>query len=229
MRHVTSKSFFPMCIWKWINRYTTNKSETCHEKMRNVTSQSFFLCVSEQNKVDIPQINQRHGTRKWGMAQVNDFLCLCIWKWINRYTTNKLKTCHEKMRHGTSKWFTRDLPYFYEPHKDSWDWQDWGLTLEALPPRGGGSAECLIYWWHALFLCMIQTLSCVWLDLFIKCVTKTRSCVWHDWFICVTWLIHMCDMTHLCVTWLIYTRGMTHSYAWHDSFTRVTWRIHRTL
>jgi len=21
-------------------------------------------------------------------------------------------------------------------------WQDWGLTLEALPPRGGGSAEC---------------------------------------------------------------------------------------
>ena len=22
------------------------------------------------------------------------------------------------------------------------DWQDWGLTLEALPPRGGGSAGC---------------------------------------------------------------------------------------
>jgi len=21
------------------------------------------------------------------------------------------------------------------PHKDAWDWQDWGLTLEALPPR----------------------------------------------------------------------------------------------
>jgi len=31
---------------------------------------------------------------------------------------------------------------YHEPHKDSWDWQDWGLTLEALPPRGGGSAEC---------------------------------------------------------------------------------------
>ena len=25
---------------------------------------------------------------------------------------------------------------------DSCDWQDWGLTLEALPPRRGGSAEC---------------------------------------------------------------------------------------
>jgi len=25
---------------------------------------------------------------------------------------------------------------------DSCDWQDWGLTLEALPPRGGGSAGC---------------------------------------------------------------------------------------
>jgi len=39
--------------------------------------------------------------------------------------------------------------------------------------------------------------------------------VWHDSFICVTWLIHMCDMTH--------------SYVWHDSFicvTCVTWLIH---
>ena len=27
-------------------------------------------------------------------------------------------------------------------HEDSCDWQDWGLTVEALPPRGGGSAEC---------------------------------------------------------------------------------------
>jgi len=33
--------------------------------------------------------------------------------------------------------------------------------------------------------------------------------VWHDSFICVTWLIHMCDMTH--------------SYVWHDSFIRVTY------
>jgi len=31
---------------------------------------------------------------------------------------------------------------YHEPHKDSCDWQDWGLTLQAPPPRGGGSAEC---------------------------------------------------------------------------------------
>jgi len=36
--------------------------------------------------------------------------------------------------------------------------------------------------------------------------------VWHDAFICVTWRIHMCDMTH--------------SYVWHDAFICVTWRIH---
>jgi len=55
---------------------------------------------------------------------------------------------------------------------------------------------------------------------------------WHDSFICVTWLMR--DMTHSyawhdsCVTWLIHmcdmTRDMTHSYAWHDSY--VTWLIH---
>ena len=51
---------------------------------------------------------------------------------------------------------------------------------------------------------------------------------------CVTWLIHMCDMTRsyvwhdsfICVTWLIHMRNMTHSYVWHDSFIRVTWLIY---
>jgi len=33
-------------------------------------------------------------------------------------------------------------------------------------------------------------------------------------------------MPLLCVTWLIHTCDMTHSYVWHDSFLRVTWLIH---
>ena len=53
----------------------------------------------------------------------------------------------------------------------------------------------------------------------------SHSHVWHVSFICVTWLIHMCDMTYshvwhvsfTCVTWLIHMRDMTHSYVWHDS------------
>ena len=60
-------------------------------------------------------------------------------------------------------------------------------------------------------------------------------------FICVTWLIHMCDMTHsyvwhdsfICVTWLIHMWDMTHRDVCHDScicvadsFICVTWRIH---
>jgi len=59
-------------------------------------------------------------------------------------------------------------------------------------------------------------------------------CVWRDAFICVTWLIHMCDMTHsyvrhdsfICVTWLIHMCDMTHSYVWHDSFICATWLIY---
>jgi len=69
----------------------------------------------------------------------------------------------------------------------------------------------------------------------------THSCVWHDSFMCVTWLIHVCDMTHAmcdmthscawhdsvkCVTWLSHVCDMTHSYVWHDSFICVTWLIH---
>jgi len=60
--------------------------------------------------------------------------------------------------------------------------------------------------------------------------------VWRDSFTCVTWLIYMCDMTHIrkwriynlltCVKWLIQMRDMTHSNVWHDSFKCVTWLIY---
>jgi len=68
---------------------------------------------------------------------------------------------------------------------------------------------------------------------------------------CVTWLIHVCDMTNshvwhdsfTYVSWLVLVQGraqttkyppkkpshmceMTHSYVWHESFTCVTWLIH---
>jgi len=82
--------------------------------------------------------------------------------------------------------------------------------------------------------------SYVWHDSFI-CVTwlihmcdMTHSYVWHDSFICVTWCIHMCDM--LCshvryepfirVTWPIHMFDFSHSYAWRVWFMCVTWRIH---
>ena len=42
----------------------------------------------------------------------------------------------------------------------------------------------------------------------------THAYLWHDSFLCVTWLIHMCDMSHMCDT--------TNSYVWHDSFTCMT-------
>jgi len=78
--------------------------------------------------------------------------------------------------------------------------------------------------------------------------------VTRDSFICVTWLIHMCDMTQLYglalrrswsrlwhesfiyVTWLIHMCDMTQLYGlalrrswsrlWHESFIWVTWVIH---
>ena len=51
---------------------------------------------------------------------------------------------------------------------------------------------------------------------------------------CVTWLMHVCDMTHACVwhdswmrvTWLMHACDMTHACVWHDSCMRVTWLMH---
>jgi len=60
-------------------------------------------------------------------------------------------------------------------------------------------------------------------------ITRMKGDV-HD----MTWLIHMCDMTHshvwhdsfTCVTWLIHMCEMTDSRVWHELFTCVTWLIH---
>ena len=87
----------------------------------------------------------------------------------------------------------------------------------------------------------------VWHDSYKSHVWRTcgtHSYVCHKsliWIICVTWRIHMCDMTHymcdvtqsyvwhdafICVTWLIHMCDMTRSYVWHDSFIYSTWLIH---
>ena len=60
----------------------------------------------------------------------------------------------------------------------------------------------------------------------------THSCVWRDSLMCVTWLIHVCDMTQscvwrdslicvtwlilVCVPWLIHMCDMTHSIVRHE-------------
>ena len=49
-------------------------------------------------------------------------------------------------------------------------------------------------------------------DSFIVVQCMTYSCVWHDSIICVTWLVYMCDMTHLYV-WHI-ARGMMNISLW---------------
>jgi len=78
--------------------------------------------------------------------------------------------------------------------------------------------------------------ACPWTSLVTKytMICMTYSHEWHDSLICVTWLIHMCDVTHWhyqlvlglvmsrntpwCL-WLIDMCDMTHWHVWHDSLT----------
>ena len=84
--------------------------------------------------------------------------------------------------------------------------------------------------WHVTYVWHDSYICVTWL---IHMCEMTHSYVWHDWFIRVTWLTHVCDMTHLygChdwfirVTWLIHKCGMTDSCVCHDSFICVTWLI----
>jgi len=94
------------------------------------------------------------------------------------------------------------------------------------------------YMRHASITCESISLivTCVWCVAWLNDVSRNSfrrvtwpiqicmspSFVWHDSFICVTWLIHMCDMTHSYV-WL------SHAYVRHDPCVCVLhdmWLIH---
>jgi len=62
------------------------------------------------------------------------------------------------------------------------------------------------------------------------------TCVWHDSFICVTWLIHMWDMTHLLLCMYmstclcrhnihiyVYTHTHTHTHTWTSHSVSISW------
>jgi len=57
--------------------------------------------------------------------------------------------------------------------------------------------------------------------------------MWHDLRMCVTWLFHVCGVTHscvwhdsfMCVAWLIDMCDMTHAFVWHNSLICVAWLI----
>ena len=80
--------------------------------------------------------------------------------------------------------------------------------------------------------------SNVWNDACIYVAWLMYTYVWHGTFICVTCLVHMCDMTRSYVWYdpsmcdmthlysYVHMCDMTRSYAWHNSFICVSWHVH---
>jgi len=72
------------------------------------------------------------------------------------------------------------------------------------------------YVWHDAFKCV--GFWSMWRHGLRHHILDSQAHGWSDSCICVTWPIHMCDMTHtyvwrdssICVTWFIYMCDMTH-------------------
>ena len=123
----------------------------------------------------------------------------------------------------------------------------WRICSAALPRRracgardGGGvwhivcgmTHSCV---WHSMFVCMAWPMQVV-LEMCWRCGRR----VTYD--SCVTWLIHMCDMTKSYMRHGSSICDMTHSYMWHDwiilrhgsficdpTHSYVTWLVHMAL
>ena len=97
--------------------------------------------------------------------------------------------------------------------------------------------------WVCIHICMshvCRTHIYRWNDSYINVTWLIHICdmthgyMEHKWYTHMAWLIHICDMTHKCmrhdsymyVTWLIHICDMIHTCIWHDSNMYVTWLVH---
>jgi len=158
--------------------------------------------------------------------------------------------CNALQRTATHKCKCISGCRYYAWHSRDSYWQN--ITATRSLQHTATMSGCRYYAWHSrdsywslrLFLSWYDWQTGVsWLPL--MCV-MTPSYVRRDSFVCVTWLIHICDMTRIdayaysffdatgklvchdsliCVSWLPHMCVVTHSYAWHDSSIYVTWLV----
>jgi len=112
-----------------------------------------------------------------------------------------------RMSHVTHEWVMSHIWLSHVTHKiESCHTYEWVMSHIRLNHVTHMTESCHTYdevrLSHIAQISKMPAIPALWLDSFI-CVTwpihmcdMTNSYVWHDSFICVTWLIHMCDMTH---------------------------------
>jgi len=172
---------------------------------------------------------------------VGESLCCSVLQCADSYVRHDSSTwagCWWITRTCVMAWLMCDMTHLHV-WRDSFTWLVHMCDMTHLHEQPVGESVGAVWWHDSCGTCHTRCLVC----------DMTHSHVWHDSFMCVTWLIHMCDMTHLhdtftCVTWLIHVCDMTHSHVWHvthddlyvtwliqshgwhDSFMCVTWLIH---
>ena len=158
------------------------------------------LQVSKRRRQALQQCDLTHGKYEWVMAHTNE-----SYKWVVSYMN---ESCHDSLicgiTHSYMTWiwyachdsficmtrliYTFDITHSYVCHGT--------LTCDtntnAYTNKSWHTNECLV---SHVCLCMC-VFVCVCVFVCICVWSMSDSYVWHYSFICVTLLIHMCDMTH---------------------------------
>ena len=208
-----------ICVPRLIYAYGMNYSYVWNDSPQGDTQSLVDLCV---NSTGMTHSHVWHDSLKFGLWPIHMCGMTYAYMWHDTFicVTRLMYICGV-----TYSYVWHDLFICVAWRIHMCDMAQIWATCSRWGIRMSTALKCRIHMWELSWLIYICAM--------------THSYGWHAEFICVAWLIHMCDISHIKAShiWLIHMcdiwTHMSYSYVWHFShqgdvvskYTAYEWNI----